>query len=105
MREHIRWVHSASKIEYPEPPPFVCLLCDEKNGSFKDRDELYSHIVRHSDQLSKIHKETGSNGKDACGNTTNGLIIVDEKRIKGTKCDIKIIRENKRLLHEWTERN
>lgn len=105
MREHIRWVHSANTIEYSEPAPYICLLCDEINGTFNDREELCTHIVRHSDQLIMLLKESKNSDVDSCDGDEFELSNVDVERIKGTKCDIKIIRENKRLLNLWHKRN
>lgn len=100
MREHIRWVHTASTVEYPEPAPYACILCE---SAFADREELCTHIVKHSDQLSSLLKDMRAAGEASCGGAAR-VDPMDEDRIKCSKCDIRIIRESKYLLDIWSKR-
>lgn len=60
LREHVRWVHASNKYEYPDPPPFICALC---TVGMTDREELCSHIVKHSDQIAAFKKENANSAE------------------------------------------
>lgn len=97
MREHIRWVHAANKAEYPEPAPYSCVLCTS-NTILMDREELCTHIVKHSDQIAAIIKQSTKATGDSEETNTESESPTTEQPANGMKCDQKVIKRNKKLL-------
>lgn len=93
MREHIRWVHASNNFEYPEPAPYICLLC-ATYPVMMDREELCMHIVKHSDQIATITKINVNLSSAIDPNLKN------ERRPKGVKCDQNIIQRNRQILQD-----
>lgn len=105
LREHIRWVHAANKCEYAEPAPYVCALCASVND---DREELCTHILKHSDQIVAYNKENaklpanhrwtikdgGSGGEEADRAELPPLV-------SGAKCDRKVVQRNRIILKRY----
>lgn len=99
MREHIRWVHASNKAEYPDPAPYSCALCSS-NTTLSDREELCTHIVKHSDQIAAIIKQSSkspdSEDNDSESDSSDSLTV--DQSTTGMKCDQKVIRRNRKLL-------
>lgn len=101
MREHIRWVHASNKVEYPDPAPYTCALC-LSTTTLMDREELCTHIVKHSDQIAAKMKESTTKATESEENDTESdssdSHSTDQQPMNGAKCDRKIIRKNRKIL-------
>lgn len=94
-------MHVSNKNEYPEPQPFRCILCLIELG---DREELCTHIVKHSDQIAAFNKEKAKQDK-LVGNSDEMELLTELKqtsssgsRIGSVKCDENVIRKNRIIL-------
>lgn len=106
LREHIRWVHASNKSEYPEPAPFCCVLC---TVGVSDREELCTHIVKHSDQIAAFNKENAKQStdqtdtigptKDECNVLTTDITSILDN--KGAKCIRQVILRNRIILKRY----
>lgn len=92
LREHVRWVHASNKSEYPEPPPFLCALC---TVAMTDREELCSHIVKHSDQIAAFNKEN-ANSVDLIPSAAEATDV--SNRPNGAKYDPGVVEMNRIIL-------
>lgn len=97
LREHVRWVHASNKNEYPEPPPFVCALC---TVAMTDREELCSHIVKHSDQIAAFNKENAYSAEliSSAVDTTDV-----SKKPNGAKYDPGVVERNRVIITRLTQ--
>lgn len=100
MREHIRWVHAASTVEYPEPPAYACLLCTTQTP-LMDREDLCMHILTHSDQITSIRKRMDKLKQTLDLDTTSASTIQMPNNIvavPGLRCNLKVIQKNRQIL-------
>lgn len=103
LREHVRWVHASNKIEYPEPQPYYCSLCSVGHS---DREELCTHIVKHSDQIAAFNKENTKQMKNDSGSTIErmeetGRTTLDTIIPNGAKCIQKVVQKNRLILRKY----
>lgn len=95
LREHVRWVHASNKTDYPEPAPYRCLLCDY---IVTDREELCTHIIKHSDQITTYTKECIRNQVSLLPEeeTKNG--ILETFSLMGSKNNPDIVWRNRIII-------
>lgn len=102
LREHIRWVHASNKSEYPEPAPYDCALC---TVGVSDREELCTHIVKHSDQIAAFNKENAkqpSTQLEAIGPQKDVIVTGTlHNTHKGAKCLQHVIVKNRIILKRY----
>lgn len=86
-------MHAANRTEYPEQP-FVCALC---TVAISDREELCSHIVKHSDQIAAFTKENVDSDK-LVPSAVDVPNVTDKKPPSGAKYNVDVVERNRLIL-------
>lgn len=68
LREHIRCVHCSEKKLVS--PPFICQSC---GSEIQDREEMYLHLMKHSDELTETKKKQQTSSKATATVTSSTL--------------------------------
>lgn len=103
LREHIRWVHAALQKDR-NVTDHICSLCNMK---FTDREELCTHIVKHSDQIAALTKNgsAGSNRKtikSVFDIVVPASINQEMINVKDSRNDLNTVKKNRLMLKNGT---